>query len=113
MSQQIGGLTIDTSVLDRITAELAPKAGRIVNTYGLKIASDWAADVPVDTGTYRNSIPSESGMTGDLTFTAQDGVEYGVFVELGTSKMAARPSLTPAIEHNSKSFFDAFKELFE
>ncbi len=30
------------------------------------------------------------------TRTIHDGVEYGVFIELGTSKRAARPALVPA-----------------
>ena len=28
----------------------------------------------------------------------RDGVEYGIYVELGTSRMSARPSLIPAVE---------------
>jgi len=113
MAQNVGGITLDTSVLDKITAEMKPKAAKIVNAYGLKVASEWAADVPVDTGNYRNSITSESGMTDDMTFTAQDGTDYGVFVELGTNKMAARPSLVPALENNTQPFQDAFAELFK
>ena len=113
MAQNVGGITLDTSVLDRITAQMRPNAAKIVNTYGLKVASEWAADVPVDTGNYRNSITSESQMTDELTFTAQDGTDYGVFVELGTSKMAARPSLVPALESNAQAFEQAFAELFK
>lgn len=113
MAQKVSGLKIDTRVLDRMVAEARPKASKIINTFGLKIASDWAANVPVDTGAFRSSILSESQMAGEMTFIAQDGVEYGVFVELGTSRMAARPSLVPAIENNRQAFFNAFKELFE
>lgn len=112
MSTSVGGITIDTSVLDKITADLKPKAAEIVEAHGQKVASDWAAGVPVDTGAYRSSILSESKMTDELTFTASDGVEYGVFVELGTSKMAARPSLVPALERNRQGFYNAFKGLF-
>lgn len=31
-----------------------------------------------------------------------DGVEYGVYVELGTSRMGARPCLVPAFENHTK-----------
>lgn len=112
MSAGVGGIKIDTAVLDRITADMRPKASEIVETYGIKIMSEAAQNAPVDTAALRNSITSESGMTGDLQYTVQDGVEYGVFQELGTSKMAAQPFLVPALEHNRQAFQNAFKELF-
>lgn len=104
---------LDTSVLDKITDEIRPKAADVVETYGTKIASDWAADVRVDTSAFRNSILSESGMSGEMQYTAQDGVEYGIWNELGTSKMAANPSLTNAVEKNREPFYNAFTGLFE
>lgn len=113
MATNIGGLIIDTKVLDRITAEIRPRASRIVNTYGLAIASTAAQNAPVDTGALRNSILSESQMDGDMTFTVQDGVEYGIFQELGTHKMAAQPFLIPAIEEWADRFQAAFAELFK
>ena len=43
-----------------------------------------------------------------------DGVEYGVYVELGTSKMPARPCAVPAAERVFKHFFvKGFKAAFE
>jgi len=113
MATSVGGVTLDTSVLDRIIAQMRPKAARIVETHGLAIASEAAQLAPVDTGALRNSITSESQMTGELTFTVSDGVEYGVFQELGTYKMAAQPFLVPAVEHWSQKFLDAFMELFK
>ena len=113
MAQNVGNIKLDTSVLDRITAQMRPKAARIVNTYGLNIASEAAQNAPVDTGALRNSITSESQMTDELTFTIQDGVEYGIFQELGNSRMAAQPFLIPALEHWAQAFQDAFAELFK
>jgi len=113
MSTSVGGIKIDTSVLDRITAEMRPKAAEIVEEHGLAIMSEAAQSAPVDTGALRNSILSESGMTGELQYTVQDGVEYGQFVELGTSRMAAQPFLVPAIEHWRAKFYRAFTGLFE
>ena len=113
MTTQVSGVTLDTKVLDRMTAEIKPKARAVVNKYGLAIAGEAAKLAPVDTAALRNSILSESQMTGDMAFTVQDGVEYGVFQEFGTSKMAAQPFLLPAVEAWRQKFLDAFAELFK
>ena len=113
MSTSVGGIKLDTAILDRMTAQMRPKAAAIVEEHGLAIASEAAQGAPVDTAALRNSLLSESGMTGDMEFTIQDGVEYGVFQELGTSKMAAQPFLVPAVERRRAAFLSAFKELFE
>lgn len=112
MAIEAGNIKLDTAMLDKITAEMQPKASAIVERRGFAVVADWAGSVPVDTGAYRNSITAESHMEGNMTFVAQDGVEYGVFVELGTSRMAARPALVPALEKNRQPFYDDFKELF-
>lgn len=107
------GAVLDTTVLDTITATMKPKASRIVNKYGLAIASQAAQNAPVDTSALRNSITSESKMTGELEFTVSDGVEYGVYQEFGTSRMGAWPFMRPAIEKWSAKFQAAFSELFK
>jgi HK97 gp10 family phage protein len=113
MATKVGGIELDTAVLDRITAEMRPGAAAIVEKYGLAITGSAAQNAPVDTGALKNSITSESGMTGEMQFTVQDGVEYGVFVETGTHRMAAQPFLVPALEKWSQQFMNAFKELFK
>lgn len=113
MATSVGGITLDTAVLDRITEELKPGAARIVEKYGMAITGEAASNAPVDTGALKNSITSESHMTGEMTFTVKDGVSYGVFQELGTHKMAAHPFLVPAVESWSDRFISAFKELFK
>lgn len=115
MTTQVGSVKIDTRELDKITAEIQPKASRVVNKYGLAITNTAATKHPwkLRTGALTNSILSESRMEGDMTFIIQDGVEYGVFLELGTSKMAAFPFLLPAVEAWRQKFLDAFAELFK
>lgn len=113
MTTQVGSVKIDTRVLDKITAEIQPKASKVVNKYGLAITGEAAKNAPLDTGALRSSITSESMMTGDMSFTVQDGVNYGIFQELGTSKMAAQPFLLPAVEAWRQKFLDAFAELFK
>jgi HK97 gp10 family phage protein len=112
MATSVGGVKLDTAVLDKITAELKPKAREIIETYGTLMAGDAAKGAPVETGALRSSITSESHMESDLTYVVQDGVEYGVFQELGTSKMAAQPFMVPSIEKWREKFYKAFEGLF-
>jgi hypothetical protein len=107
----VNSIKIDTSILDKMTAEMQSKANDITYKFGSLISGDWAMAVPVDTSALKNSILSESGMEGML-YVAQDGVEYGVYVELGTSKMAARPALIPAVEKWREQYLTAFNGLF-
>lgn len=104
---------LDTRKLDELLRNHEKEAGEIVNKYGTKIAGDAAALAPVDTGTLRSSVLSESDMRSKLVFILQDGVEYGIFQELGTSRMAAHPFVIPAIKRNEKSYINAFRELFK
>ena len=66
---------------------------------------------PVDTGNLRNSITHEVEKKEARVGT---NVSYGIYQELGTSKMAAQPFLNPALEQNKgnirKIFADALKE---
>lgn len=104
---------LDVTGLDRIRANLRPKASRIIRETGFKVASDAAMGAPVDTGALRNSILAESAPVNDYLFMVQDGVEYGIFQELGTSRMAAQPFLVPAVEANDAEFKSRWAELFE
>lgn len=107
------GAVLDTRVLDKITEELKPRAFLIVNKYGNAMTSTSAQNAPVDTGALRSSLTSESMMTGELTYTISDGVEYGVYQEFGTSRIPARPFMLPAIEAWTDRFLNAFKDLFK
>lgn len=109
----VGGVIIDTAVLDKITAEIRPRASRVVSKYGLLITGDAAKRCPVDTGRLRNSITANSKLIEPLTYRIQDGVPYGIFQELGTSKMAAQPFLVPALEAWRDKFLAAFSEVFK
>lgn len=108
----INGVTIDTEILDKMREEAKANAGAIVEKYGWLIANDSAKNAPVDTSALRNSILSESGMTTETKFRVQDGVEYGVFQELGTSRIPAQPFMIPAVEKYVDGFLNAFAALF-
>ena len=66
---------------------------------------------PVKTGTNRRSIDVETGINSKgeaegMIFT-QSG--YGGYIEVGTSRMPARPYLFPAVERNSEAILKAIK----
>ena len=52
-------------------------------------------------GTLRNSIDHE---VEDNTVYIGTNVEYAAYVEMGTSKMAARPYLQPAVEDHTAQY---------
>lgn len=103
----------DARILEGILEELRPNAAKIVQEYGETIRDETSAGAPVDKGDLQKSYMEESKMTDELTYTVSDGVEYGIFQELGTSRMAAQPHLIPAIENNAGEFADAFEELIK
>lgn len=61
------------------------------------VASDSVKGSPVDTGHNRRSIDyNVKGLEGAVYSTSG----YGGFLETGTSKMAARPYMKPALDKN-------------
>lgn len=64
---------------------------------------------PVDTGTLRNSITAEQ--LSALAWIVFVGAYYGIYVEMGTYKMGARPFLLPAFETVQASIVAAVETL--
>lgn len=92
---------VDTSVLDAMSANMPGRVDKLLVETCAKIESDAKTMAPVDTGALRNSIEFEG--EGELTYIVHDGVEYGVFNELGTRFMAAHPFFIPAVEKNAET----------
>ena len=113
MATQVAKVVIETKALDKLTAEMKPKAAKIVKTYGNMMTSTAITLAPVDTGNLINTISSNSQMVDELTYRIQDATEYGIFQEIGTSKMAAQPFIVPAVENWRDKFLKAFSELFK
>ncbi len=92
--------------------------------YGKHIASRPGVPPAIDTGIYRSSIMnaveqhgmSVDGRVGpDVEYIAAKAavgtnVNYGLFLEMGTSKMAPRPHLRPALRRTRKKVVKIFKE---
>ena len=62
-----------------------------------KVVEEAQSIVPVRTGTLQRSIRWQGG-NGE--YSVGSPVNYASYVEFGTSRMAPRPYLTPALEHN-------------
>lgn len=77
----------------------AERALIIIGGKGEKYAK---ALCPVDTGNLRNSITN--AMVDEKTVAIGTNVEYGPYVELGTTKTKAKPYLRPAIADHIQEF---------
>lgn len=95
---------IDTAIIDALSAAAPAKAKAAVMKGAFMIEGDAKQMAPVDTGALRNSIESEEGQ--GISAVVHDGVEYGIWQELGTRKMAAQPFMIPAMEKNADAIRD-------
>lgn len=102
-------VTLDTRVLDNLIKTAPNRISAILRTSVFAIVGDAKIRAPVATGALRNSIDAEE--KNKLLWHIHDGVEYGIFQELGTSRMRAQPFLTPAVMAEEQHFLGAFKEL--
>lgn len=96
--------------LRKASAEVTVKASRAVRKAAFDIESGAKARVPVDTGNLKNSIGvslSATGLSAEIGPTAH----YGIYVELGTRRMAPKPYLGPAVEAVEPAFIDAIEQL--
>lgn len=87
------------AALDAAKARSLEGCGSVLEAFAKQLC-------PVDTGRLRDSITHE--VHGDST-SAGTNVEYAPYVELGTSKMAAKPYLKPALFDNAKTYVDIVK----
>jgi len=110
----VGSLTIREDMLDMVKnlkekpASLAP----IIKRHALNIQANAAQDAPVDTGALKNSIHAEQ--VDENNWIVEDGVEYGVYQELGTSKgVTAKHFLGGATEREAEPFFEDIRKVLE
>lgn len=101
---------IDTSDLDALAARLGASGLRIgaataaalrKTAYGIERSAK--ANAPVDTGALRNSISTSfagDGRSGAMAAEIGPTVDYGIYVEFGTSRMAGQPFMGPAYDAN-------------
>lgn len=112
----------DTSDIRRLSASLAkvgsrtgPRAQLVVRKSLKDIEATAKNKVPVDTGNLKSSIGTSDlrtiGQSGSLSGEVGPTAEYGVFVELGTSRMAPQPFMGPAADLHIPRFEQAVAQL--
>lgn len=107
----------DFSEFRTLAADLraaGPRAEPLARLVVAKTATDLQAlaqrAAPVDTGFLRSSISTtNSGLEAEVGPTAS----YGVFQEMGTSKMAPQPYLFPALDRVTPMFGQAMEQVID
>ena len=110
---------LDTSGLDRLIQTAPEQIDAAVRATAFQVQGIAQMLSPVLTGANRSSIYTKTskgtqGSPGDLGDVLPDvdiceavvgpSMEYSAFLEYGTSRMAARPYLTPAAEQAPRLF---------
>lgn len=96
--------------LTRAAVTVDPLARVVVAKTARDIEADAKVFAPVDTGNLKGSITSDiDGLKAEIGPTAN----YGIYQELGTSKMAPQPFMGPAADRRAGPFEKAMAQLAE
>ena len=98
------------------SARVGARAALAIRRTAAAIERDAKINAPVDTGALRSSISTATGNDvrgGRMTAVIGPTVSYGVYVELGTSRMAAQPYLFPAADRHEPGFLAAMAKAAE
>lgn len=94
--------------------QVGTRARAVIRKAAYDIERDAKALAPVDTGNLKNSIGHSDlriGTSGQLVAEIGPTANYGIFLELGTSRMPAQPFMGPAADRNTPSFEAAMQQL--
>lgn len=105
MSIQVTGLNELVSELRDEAVETPLRARHVIQIYAARVQATAKQFVPRNTGDLARSITRTTrllreGAEGEVGPT----VRYGMFVEYGTSKMAPRAYLGPALDRHSSDY---------
>lgn len=91
------------------------RAQVVVRKTAIDIESTAKNLVPVDTGNLKGSIGHSDlrsvGRSGSLGAEIGPTASYGVFVEMGTTRMAPQPFMGPAADRHGPAFEQAMAQL--
>ena len=100
-------LRIETTAKESMAG---PKSGRIYPRSSGEHQASAPGEAPaIDTGALVNSVGME--MVSSLTAQVGTDKEYGLYLEYGTARVAARPWLTPAVEQERDGFVEAMRRI--
>lgn len=113
--------SVDTSQMRKFASDLRTESGRVskrgatvVRKVSQGIVRDAKTLAPVDTGNLRNSISATvtgDGRTNRMSAEIGPTAHYGIYLELGTSKMSPRPYLFPAADRWEPVFTQAMAQV--
>lgn len=99
--------TIVFNHFPKILDNMDQRMEQIVAKAALDIQANAQNAAPVDTGMLRNSI--QANRLGKHSWEVTVGADYGMYVEYGTVRMAAKPYFNPAIDKVRPQFMAALK----
>lgn len=102
---------LDDRPLNWLLKGIDYRAPEVVKTVAFDVQAHARMIVPVLTGNLKSSIQVEQ--IDALTWRINVWAEYGIYVELGTTKMPARPYLVPSVERAYGAYLVAWRKAFE
>lgn len=114
MAADDGPLRALSADLTTAGREVGNRARAVVRKTAYDIEASAKALAPVDTGNLKGSISHSDlriGNTGTLVAEIGPTANYGVFLEQGTSRMAAQPFMGPAADRHTPGFEQAMQQL--
>jgi HK97 gp10 family phage protein len=96
--------------LDAAGPRAVERSQVVVGKTGHDTVSDAETLVPVDTGNLKNSLGVDFDDDG-LGFEAGTAVDYGRYVEYGTSRMSPQPYMHPAFDRQLPPAMQAFEQI--
>lgn len=100
--------------LDNAQQRVGARGAGVLRATGMRIERSAKQKVRVDTGNLRGSIGSTTsgdGRNGTMRVEIGPTASYGVYVETGTSRMAAYPYLFPAVDEHLESYYSALERI--
>lgn len=112
LNADIEGINQVQATLTAAGPQVAAAAGRHLRSTAQQVETTAKQLAPVHTGTLRRSISHRvNNIAGGAEAVVGSDVPYAGYVERGTSRMAPRAYLGPALDRHSGEFVDGIARL--